>query len=526
VENRWYLSTWFIATLFSFWFLIIPLIMGIILLNKQKQENSNHKLLLQEREQNLEQEKILLAQKEINLYELFKKKEKEILLRTFTQQLKIISFSKSKREEILTLNKNFEEKMLKKEKEISIKILIDQLKLYSILKLKSDELKNLELAITERKERLKEVFGKKHKEIISLTEKINTLKKDLTDLEDDSLYQTFGIYKNRYTFEKSEEYKNKLEKIKDRQKKLVSEKKATIHSENWSLNGSLRKGRANNNLNIKIAIRSFNHECEHIISKVKFNNVDVAEKKIQNEFNSINRLNKYNEISISPEYRSLKFAELYLAYEFAQKKQEEIEEQKRIRDLLREEVRAQKELEEELKKIKKEESHLLNVLSERTTKISEFEKQQCVIRLTEIRRQIEEVDYRVNNTKAGYVYIISNIGCFGENIYKIGMTRRLEPLERVRELGGASVPFHFDVHAIIFSEDAPGLEASLHRAFNHRRVNRINLRKEFFNVNLAEIKKVVNQTHKKDVEFRIIAEAKEYRETKALEEKVAKQHII
>lgn len=160
-----------------------------------------------------------------------------------------------------------------------------------------------------------------------------------------------------------------------------------------------------------------------------------------------------------------------MVYEYAEKKQEEKEEQRRINELIREERRAQKELEEELNKIKKEEQHLLNVISKLSSQISEQEMLQYQDRLEEIRDQKEQVDYRVKNTKAGYVYVISNIGCFGESVYKIGMTRRLEPMDRVRELGGASVPFHFDVHAMIFSEDAPALEASLHRAFHHRRTN-------------------------------------------------------
>ena len=117
-------------------------------------------------------------------------------------------------------------------------------------------------------------------------------------------------------------------------------------------------------------------------------------------------------------------------------------------------------------------------------------------------------------TRRGHVYVISNIGSFGEDVYKIGMTRRLDPLDRVRELGDASVPFPFDVHAIIFSEDAPTLESTLHKAFEAKRVNQVNLRKEFFNVSIDEIEAVVHKNNA-TIEFTKVAEARDYRESMA-----------
>ena len=120
-------------------------------------------------------------------------------------------------------------------------------------------------------------------------------------------------------------------------------------------------------------------------------------------------------------------------------------------------------------------------------------------------------------TKRGHVYVISNIGSFGENVYKIGMTRRLDPMDRVRELGDASVPFPFDVHAIIFSEDAPALETKLHKTFNQRRVNLINTKKEFFHVSLQEIEDVVHENNA-EIEFTKLAEARDYRESMAIRE--------
>ncbi|MEK5101038.1 DUF4041 domain-containing protein [Cytobacillus sp. FSL M8-0252] len=494
----------FIAILFAFWFLIIPLIVGITLLLRQRKFDLENRQKMKTYKQD---------------------KEIELVKRTLNLE---------KREETLEQSENrfeqrveeFNSQLVKKEKEVGIITLVQQLRILSMVKNKQQELENLESSIIDRKHRVKEVFKNKHHEIEKLNSQIKALKQEIISLEDEALYHSFGLYENKFDFESSEEYLEFLLLVREKQKYLIKNRNATNHLDSWTLNGSTRKGTANNNQNIKMAIRSFNHECDSIIDKVKFNNVEVAEKKIRTAFYQTNKLNRYNSIEISEEYLNLKIEELFLAYEYAQKKHEELEEQRRIRELLREERRVQKELEEELKKIKKEEQHLLNVLSNRSTQISEQEMFQYINRLNEIRKQIEEVDYRVKNTKAGYVYVISNIGCFGENVYKIGMTRRLDPLDRVRELGGASVPFHFDIHAVIFSEDAPALEASLHRAFHHRRVNRINQRKEFFKVELADIKKVVYQSHKKPVEFKMIAEAKEFRETKELEKKLAKQHII
>ena len=124
---------------------------------------------------------------------------------------------------------------------------------------------------------------------------------------------------------------------------------------------------------------------------------------------------------------------------------------------------------------------------------------------------MKDIDYREANKRAGYVYIISNIGAFGENVYKIGMTRRLDPQERIDELGDASVPFDFDVHALIFSDDAPSLENALHRAFDNRRLNKVNAKREFFKVTLDEIKAVVRQNYDKTAEFIDLPEAEQYR---------------
>ena len=180
-----------------------------------------------------------------------------------------------------------------------------------------------------------------------------------------------------------------------------------------------------------------------------------------------------------------------------------------------------KELKEQRKNIDKERKHYEQALSNINHQISTAsddniedlnqKKEEIIQSLSEIDTKIKDIDYREANQKAGYVYVISNIGSFGEGIYKIGMTRRLNPQDRVDELGDASVPFKFDVHAMIFSEDAPALEAALHRAFEDRKLNLVNQRREFFRVSLDEIKDVVKNNFDKTVEFVDVPDADQYR---------------
>lgn len=195
---------------------------------------------------------------------------------------------------------------------------------------------------------------------------------------------------------------------------------------------------------------------------------------------------------------------------------------------MREEAKLAKEIEEARKKLEKEQKHYQNALkkineqlasaSEEDRAAIEDKKHELEQQLSKIDQEFKAVDYREANQRAGYVYIISNIGAFGENVYKIGMTRRLDPMDRIDELGDASVPFDFDVHAMIFSDDAPRLEAALHNAFADRKLNFVNQRREFFNVSLNEIKKVVKANYGRSVEFIDIAPAEQYRQSKLMKE--------
>ena len=233
-------------------------------------------------------------------------------------------------------------------------------------------------------------------------------------------------------------------------------------------------------------------------------------------------------ISITPAYLNLKVEELRLSFEYQQKKQQEKEAQKAARAELREAARLQKEIEAQRKKIEKEQTHyqtaydhlLVQLQADPENKDLLDKKMDLESQLNDIDKAMKDIDYREANQRAGYVYVISNVGSFGENIYKIGMTRRLEPQDRVDKLGDASVPFKFDVHAMIFSDNAPALEAALHRAFEDRKLNMVNTRREFFYVTLDEIKQVVKENFDKTVEFIDFPDAEQYRTSLKMREQL------
>lgn len=369
--------------------------------------------------------------------------------------------------------------------------------------------------------------------ITNLENQIRQKKEDIIILDDEALFQSFGFYEPKYNLLDSESYKNRLDGIREKQKDMVKSKSCVFFPTNFTLDGSIAKGKKMVDDNIKLIIRSFNNECDSSILKVKFNNVESIKQKIQKAFDTLNNLSKKMMISLTYQYLDLKIEELYLSYEYEKKKQEEKEEQQRIREQIREEQKVLKEIQAQKEKIEKEEKHFSQEIENLQSKLdnsSEIDKQKYLDKIKELEAKLqllskdkEDVYNREQNTRAGYVYIISNIGSFGENIYKIGMTRRLEPMDRVKELGDASVPFSFDVHAMIFSEDAPSLENELHKHFDKNRLNKVNLKKEFFNVSLAEIEKVVKDHHNKTVEFTKLAQANEYRESLVLDKKINKQ---
>lgn len=360
-------------------------------------------------------------------------------------------------------------------------------------------------------------------------EAINALENSLVHLRNQLLVaeqavemESFGLYQPRYALASSAAYKERLDDVRALQKELIRKKTACVCGTTWTVNGSKVDGQRQTNHTIKLFLRAFNAECDIAISDVKFSNFERCEERIRRAFESINELGRVNNIHLSTQYCQAKFDELHLVHEYALKKQEEKEAQAEIRRQQREQAKLDKEIVEARKAAEKELKHFENALSSLNAQLLscsdpeqraalESRRSELVDGIDAVNAKLEDIDYRETNQRAGYVYIISNIGAFGDGIYKIGMTRRLDPMERIDELGDASVPFAFDVHAMIFSADAPALESALHRAFDDRRVNKVNLRREYFRVSLDEIKAVVRDHHDQTVEFIDVPAAEQYR---------------
>lgn len=369
------------------------------------------------------------------------------------------------------------------------------------------------------------VFGlqaeiqKKQYELQQIEYAIKSKQSQLVILDEEILVQEFGLYRPTFDFASSLDYKEQLANIRNLQKELIKNKVAVAGNMNWQVNGNVSKGRKMVSDTQKLLLRAFNNECDDIVAKVKYTNFDASLSRIYKSAEAISKLGSIMNIFVTHQYVDAKVKELRLAFEYQQKKQQEKEELRAAREEQREQAKIQREIEEQKRKLEKEQTHyhtaydkLLQQLSTDPTSTELLEKKnQLEKHLGDINKALADIDYRQANMKAGYVYIISNIGAFGENVFKIGMTRRLEPQDRIDELGSASVPFRFDVHAMIFTDDAPALENALHHAFEDRKLNMVNQRKEFFNVTLDEIKEVVKKNFDKTVEFYDVPDAEQYR---------------
>ena len=391
------------------------------------------------------------------------------------------------------------------------------------------EIKKIELAKFEKQ-------IKKGKEVISLDTELAQKRNELARLNEEIAVangnlnlQEFGFFERQYSFSDSTKYKDKLDSLRIQQKSMIKNGTAGRIINPMLLANSKSKGKAMQNQLIKAALRGFNGEADALLVKVSVVNVDNKIKALRKVFEQLNKMYSRNLIEITYPYLDLKIEELRLAAEYELQKQEEKELLREQREKEREDKKLQAEIKAKRKQLEKDRDHFKNMVA----KVTELLKEAKNDEVDELRRQLaeyqdklseldeieEDIDYREGHATAGYVYVISNIGSFGEDVYKIGVTRRLEPLERIRELSSASVPFQFDVHALIFSEEAFALETELHNQLANYKVNKVNGRKEYFRVPFDEIRSILG-THKElTVELNEDAEAFEYRQTKAIESK-------
>jgi hypothetical protein len=277
---------------------------------------------------------------------------------------------------------------------------------------------------------------------------------------------------------------------------------------------------------IRFVVDAFNGRVEGILSRAKHDNCGVLQQEIRDAFALVN-LNgvAFKNARILQPYLDSRLSELRWAVAAHELKQREREQQRALQEQMREDEKVRREIERAQREAEKEEQLIKQAVEKAQQQVaaaSAEERQQFEQQLAEVQRELAEAHERnqrklsmAQQTRAGNVYIVSNIGSFGDDVVKIGLTRRLVPQDRIRELGDASVPFEFDVHAMIQSEDAPTLERELHAQFEEYRVNKVNYRKEFFRVPLQSIRDFV-AARRLEATFTMAAEAHEYRESLAL----------
>ncbi len=274
---------------------------------------------------------------------------------------------------------------------------------------------------------------------------------------------------------------------------------------------------------IRFVTDAFNGRVDALLTQSEHENIGTLEQQIRDVFSLVNLNGKaFRDARILPAYLDARLSELKWAVAAYELRQRERDEQRRIKEQIREEEKARREYERAVREAEDEEAKLKRALEKARREVensSAQEREKFEAQIAALNQQLIEAEEKnrraismAQQTKKGNVYIVSNVGSFGEEVFKIGMTRRLDPMDRIWELSDASVPFDFDVHAMIPCEDAPALEATLHAEFEEQRINKVNYRKEFFRVQLEQIRTLLDKRGI-DVSFTLLAEAREFRET-------------
>jgi hypothetical protein len=338
---------------------------------------------------------------------------------------------------------------------------------------------------------------------------------DLVDLDDERVLQEVGIYRYHHPLENASGYRDRLDELQSEIKELVKLGNAILASDMFTYNNSLARGRKMTSDFSKLMLRAYNAEADSCVRSLRAGNVVTAKKRLQTSVTSIAKLGSMMEMRVNPDYHALRVAEIELTSDFLMKQQEEREAAREERERLREQRKVEQELAAERERLDKERTHYANALAALQAAGDEAEIGLLAEKLQAVDDAIAHNDYRAANIRAGYVYVISNIGAFGPTVVKIGMTRRLEPMDRVRELGDASVPFPFDVHAMYFSDDAVTLEHELHQRFANRRLNHVNERREYFFATPEEVRVVLAEKIGNLLEYAEHPEALQYRQSRS-----------
>lgn len=350
-------------------------------------------------------------------------------------------------------------------------------------------------------------------EMAALRLQMEELRKSLVATEDLALLQEVGVYHYQHPLTDVVAYEKELAAIEAQIKEMTKKDGgAVLAATSWSVNGSTTDGKKMVRDVSKLMLRAFNAEADNLIRTLKPFKLSGSIDRLRKVAQTIEKLGVTMGIQIAPPYVRLRIRELELTADYLQKVEEQKEAERVEKERLREERKVQQEIERERAKLEKERQHYLNAIAALEAKGDTEALDRLKTELNDIQKAIDDVDYRAANIRAGYVYVISNIGSFGDRMVKIGMTRRIDPLDRIRELSDASVPFNFDIHALFFSKDAVGIETALHSQLAAVRVNSVNLRREFFRARPLDVKTLLAELAGDLLEFHDVPEALEYRQ--------------
>ncbi|REE97409.1 DUF4041 domain-containing protein [Thermomonospora umbrina] len=325
-------------------------------------------------------------------------------------------------------------------------------------------------------------------ETTALQAELTVARNEIVETRDIALLQESGVYEYQHPLDDAVAYKAELARIKDVFKALVRRDQAVTGTTSWMVDGSRAKGDKMVKDFSKLMLRAYNAEADNLVRTMRPHKLQSSIVRLEKTVTAIERLGAMLQIRVNPAYHHLRVQELGLTADHLAKTEEEKERIRAEREQDREEEKARREFERARERLLREQSHVQRALARLEANGDETGAAELRAKLDEVGEAINDVEAREANIRTGYVYVISNIGAFGERMIKIGMTRRLDPMDRVRELGDASVPFRFDVHALIFSADALGLESGLHAAMEAQRVNRVNRRREFFYATPAQVR--------------------------------------
>jgi hypothetical protein len=376
----------------------------------------------------------------------------------------------------------------------------------------------LERELAEQADRLERDRRNAVLAVEAVNAKLAEAQKAIVATEDVTMLQEAGVYQYSHPLSNAVAYENALSEITESIKAMTrKDGGAVLAAQNWSVNGSAAEGHKMVRDFSKLMLRAFNAEADTLVRGLKPYKAAAAVERLRKVAETIEKLGQTMHIRISKPYEDLRVREIKLTADFLQKQAEEKEVERIERERLKEERRIQKDMERERARLEKERQHYVNAIATLAAKGDSDGAARLQAQLNDVQRAIEDVDYRAANVGAGYVYVISNIGSFGERMVKVGMTRRLDPMDRIRELSDASVPFNFDIHALFFSKDAVGIETAMHELLAQSRVNRVNRRREFFQATPLEVKGYLAQLAGELLQFQDVPDALEYRQSLTLQ---------